>query len=250
MDSTSRPAGTSSIKQVVRAETAQALDAARQALAGVLGPPGALESPLYVQLASGLYACMARPRKHVAPFNSSSVIGERQRQIGVEASTLFQRRTDPRWYLMPSKSTTTGLVEPGAGLTPPVTPPVLIAGGSGGLVEAVNAGTFEMRPVFVVTGPCVGPRITNVSLPGAPSIAFNLTLNSGDTLTIDTDFQSVVLVSAGSSVGSSRRSTEKAGNTWFNFPANSTNVVQLSSEDVTKVAGTLTVQWASAYMGI
>jgi hypothetical protein len=64
------------------------------------------------------------------------------------------------------------------------------------------------------------------------------------------DWQSVVLHSAGSVTGSSRRSTEKAGNVWWSFPGKSTNVVEFTSEDLVPVSGTMTVEWASAYMGL
>lgn len=236
------------IKQVVRGVSALALDTARQALAAVLGPQGATESPLYLQLPSGCFACMARPRKSPVILNGSSIIGIRQRSVGTEAATLFHA-TDPRWYLMPSKALTVGLPEPSAGLVPPVTPPVLIPASGVSTVEAVNEGPMDTKPVFVITGPCVNPKITCISQPGAPSIAFEQALNPGDTLTIDTDWQSVVLVSAGSTLGSSRRSTEKPGATWFGFLPGS-NIVEFTSDDKSKVAGTLTVQWASAFLGL
>jgi hypothetical protein len=102
----------------------------------------------------------------------------------------------------------------------------------------------------VITGPCLNPKISLLSLPGAPSVSFGISLNPGDTLSIDMDWESVVLVSAGSTVGSSRRSTKRTGSTWFAFPQESTSIVEFSTEDEVAVAATLTAEWASARMGL
>jgi hypothetical protein len=232
------------IKQVAQAVTEAGLDEARQAVAGVLGPRGSTEEPLYVQLASGLYACMARPRKHKAVVDVNTLVGK-----GTVLATMFHA-TDPRWYAQPSQTATVGLPEPSGGLIPPVTPPVTIEGGSGGLIECVNAGPMFMYPRFVIAGPCMNPKISNLFLPGAPSVSFTITLNPGDTLSIDMDWQSVVLVSAGSTAGSSRRNTRRPGSTWFALPGESTSIIEFSSEDTSPVAATLTAEWASARMGL
>jgi hypothetical protein len=232
------------IQQVVQAPTEKGLDEARQALAGVMVPAGAVEQPLYIQLASGLFACMARPRKHKNVIDVNTLVGK-----GTVVASQFHA-TDPRWYSSPTLTATVGLPEPTGGVAPPVTPPVTISGGSGGLIECVNAGPMYMYPRFTLTGPCLNPKIASLLLPGAPSIQFNIGLNPGDTLTIDMNWQSVVLVTAGSTNGSSRRSTERTGNTWFAFPAFSTNLLMFSSEDLVSVAGTLTCEWCSARMGL
>jgi hypothetical protein len=232
------------IKQVAQATTDVGLDLARQALAGVMVPAGSTESPLYVQLASGLFACMARPRKHKAVIDVNTLVGK-----GTIIASQFHA-TDPRWYSTPTQTATVGLPEPSGGLEPPVTPPVTISGGTGGLIECVNAGPMYMYPRFVITGPCTNPKISNLSLPGAPSVSFEISLNPGDMLSVDMDWESVMLVSAGSTAGSSRRSTKRTGSTWFAFPGESTNIVEFSSEDLVQVAGTLTAEWASAQMGL
>lgn len=232
------------VKQVLRGVTPVGLDEARQALAGVLGPAGAVEQPLYIQLPSGTFACMARPRKHRAPLDITGVLAR-----GAVATTLFHA-TDPRWYTVPSKTATVGLPEPAEGLAFPFAFPATFTGaGAGGLLECVNGGLFETRPVFIFTGPCINPRVTSLSLPGAPYIQFDVTLNAGDTLTVDTDIQSAVLVTAGSTEGASRRAAEGAGTVWFNFPPGP-NIVEFTTEDLGHVAGTMTVQWADARMGL
>ena len=238
------------VQQVVRGANARELDENRQTLAGVLGPQGSTEQPLFLQLASGLFACMARPRKHAFVTDVNVVFGH-----GVVVSTLFHA-TDPRWYTAPTLAQTVGLPEPSGGLVPPVTPPVTIKGtGVGGLVTVENAGAMEMRPRVTFTGPCLNPRAANLALPGAPSIGFELALNPGDQLQLDLDWQSAVLVAAGTSAGSSRRNAEKPGNTWWNLPGKSStfsgvSVIEFTSEDTTAVAGTMTVEYASARMGL
>lgn len=231
------------IKQIAQATTEAALDEARQAFGDVLAPKGALEEPLYVQLASGLWCSMARPRKHTPVIDVNTIVGK-----GTILATMFHA-TDPRWYSSPTQSATVGLAEPG-GIAPPLTPPITIPGGTGGLIEAVNSGGMYMFPRLTFTGPCKNPRAANIALPGAPAIQFEVSLNPGDTLTVDMAWESVILVTAGSSSGSSRRNTEMAGTEWWSFPANSTNIIEFTSEDTSHVAGTLTAEWASARMAL
>jgi hypothetical protein len=187
---------------------------------------------------------MARPRKHAPPMDASTIVAKRSL-----LTTMFHA-TDPRWYSTPTQTVTVGLPEPSSGLEPPVTPPVTIEGSGGGLITCVNAGPMYMYPRFVITGPCTNPKISNLSLPGAPSVSFGISLNPGDTLSIDMDWESVILVTAGSTVGSSRRSTKRAGSTWFAFPQESTSTVEFTTEDTSPVAATLTAEWACARMGL
>jgi hypothetical protein len=142
-------------------------------------------------------------------------------------------------------------VSVGGGLSFPVTfPAVFGAGGVGGLLSVVNSGKFESRPILVITGPCVNPVITNLSIPGAPFVGVNITLNAGDTLVIDLDWESGVYTTAGSSLGSSRRNALMTGVTWWNLPAASASSIEFTTSDTTPVAGTLTVQSASAYLSV
>jgi hypothetical protein len=240
------------VKQVIQAATEPQLDAARQAFAAILTPKGSAEYPLTLQLASGLFTCYARPRKHAPPIDVNTIVGK-----GTIVATMFHA-TDPRWYTAP-QTAVTGLAVPG-GIAPPVTPPVTIKGGSGGLVEVVNTGPMYTYATLEFTGPCTVPKAANLSLPGAPAVAFNVTLNAGDTLTVEMGYRSVVLTSAGSTAGSSRRSSIMPGSVWWPLPGAtvqpdgtltpSTSVIQFTSEDTSRVAGTLTVSCASAYMGI
>jgi hypothetical protein len=114
-------------------------------------------------------------------------------------------------------------------------------------VTVYNSGLFEMRPVLVVTGPCTNPVISNLSIPGAPWIGVTITLNAGDTLAIDMDFQTVVYTSAGTSASVSRRNAVMNGETWWNLPPGP-NIVEFTTGDGVPVAGTLAVQSADAFL--
>jgi hypothetical protein len=233
------------IKQLVQAATEAELDEARQALSGVMVPQGPTEQPLYLQLASGLWVSMARPRKHKAVIDASTLVGK-----GTVFASLFHA-TDPRWYSSPTQTTTVGLPEPSGGLAYPFAYPATYTGsGVGGLVTCENAGPMYMYPRVTFTGPCTNPRAANLTLPGAPAIGFNQTLNPGDTLTIDMNWRSVILTTAGSSEGSSRRNAEQPGNAWWSLPGKTMSVIEFTSEDTSYAAGTMTVEWASARMGL
>lgn len=230
---------------------AQALDAAVKALGGVFGPAGATEAPLYVQMPSGTFACLARPRKHNCPLDITRI------RAGATIATTLLHATDPRFYAAPSKSATVGLpTSPGGGLAVPTVVPWSLGGGSvGGVLDVYNLGYFEVRPKLVITGPVTNPRIANVLLPGVPQLAFSIYLNPGDVLTVDTDLQSVSLTSAGSSVPAPRRNALIAGSTWWNLPglvqlAGGHSRILFTSDDTGPVAGTLTVQSADGYLSL
>lgn len=232
------------VVQAIRAPTALALDQAVQALGGVLGPTGATEAPLYLQLASGTFVCMARPAKHNCPIDLNRVQAR-----GTVATTLFHA-TDPRWYAAPSRTATVGLPAPLGGLQFPASFPASFGGGgSGGILTAVNAGGFETRPVFIITGPCTKPTVQNLSLPGAPQLSFALQMAVGDTLTIDTDWRTVIYTTAGSTQASSRRNALQPGSTWFNLQPGASQI-EFTTADGTQVPATLTVQSADAYLSL
>ena len=88
----------------------------------------------------------------------------------------------------------------------------------GGSAAIPNAGSFEMRPVLVVMGPCTNPMVTNLSLNGSPAMTFTGTLNAGDTLTIDMGARTADYVASGSSTLVSWWGKRIAGSTPFNLP--------------------------------
>lgn len=227
------------------------LDHARQTLGAAFQAAGNTEYPLFIQLASGPYACMARPRKFNFPLDINWVLAK---AVPVAAQL---HSTDSLWYASPSKTASVGLPASlsGGGLTVPAPVPWSLGGGGvGGILDVWNLGTAPMFPVLVVTGPCINPAIANLSIAGAPTLRFGITLNAGDTLTIDTQFQTVTLVAAGSSLGSPRDNTELPGSTWWTLlPANgpdgiaAANTIEFTTADGSFVPATLTVNSADAY---
>lgn len=232
------------ITQVVKSATDVGLDAARQALGGVMAYGGIVEQPLCLRLASGTFACMARPRRHNFTIDVSMVFAK-----GGVATTQLHA-TDPRWYASPSKSASVGLPGPLGGVRFPLTFPASFGGGTvGGTLQAINAGLFEMRPLLVFTGPVTNPAVQNLSLVGGPMLRFNMALAAGDTLVVDTDLQSIVYTPSGAAGGASRRTVLDPNSTWFNLIPG-TNQLLFTSSDTTAVAGTLSVQSADAWMSL
>lgn len=225
----------------------QALDTAVQALGGVMSlVPGNVEQPLWLQLPSGTFARMCRPRKHNCPLDINRVFA------GGTVATSLLHSTDPRWYAAPTQSQQVALPAAiGGGLAWPAAAPFVFgSGGVGGLLTVVNSGLFEMRPVLVITGPCVNPAVANLSITGAPQVGVTITMAAGDTLVIDLDWQSVIYTVAGSAQGSSRRSSLTNGSTWWNLPSASASTIQFTSQDTSPVTGTLSVLSASAYLSL
>jgi hypothetical protein len=247
-------------QQVITGVTATAMEEARQALGGVMAVAGTTELPFYMQLNSGLFACMSRPRKHAYKVDINSVLpfGD-PGNMGGDTALSTLHATDPRWYAMPVRvAGPVGLPQPEGGLGFNATPNFSFGGGSaGGYLAAYNNGQFEMRPVLVITGPCTNPMVTNQSLANDPSIGFNITLNTGDTLTIDTGAPTALYLPSGGSVPASVLRAGMDSNRWWNLaPANGPegiggpNNLVFTSSDGTQVAGTLTVYSADAYMAL
>jgi hypothetical protein len=234
------------ITQVIKGATGADLATARQALGGVLSPAGAIESPFYIQMENGIYSCMARPEKYNFTLDLNMV------QVLGGTSTCLMRATDPRLYGAPSKTATVGLPAPsGGGMTFPATFNLSFGGGggAGGILDVYNNGTFEMRPIVIFTGPCTNPVATNLTLASAPSVGFDIVLNTGDTLTVDMQNQSAVLLTAGSSQGVSRLADLVFDSVWWNLIPG-LNVIEFTTSDGVQVAGTMTVESADAYAGI
>ncbi len=229
---------------IVKGTSPTDFDAAIQALAGVLPPQGEIELPLYVSRPSGVYGCMAKPRGCDYPYSTSEVFAQ------ATVATCAWHATDPRWYLMPATSLTADVPGPLPGVTFDVTFNVDFGGGHyGSLIDITNSGLYEMRPLLIIEGPCINPAVANLSLPGTPTIGLNLTLEAGDTVEIDTDFQTVQLTAAGTTESVSRKNDLTPGSVWWNLPPG-LSTIRLVTDDLAATAGKLVVQSASAWLGI
>lgn len=205
---------------------------------------GATEYPLYFQPANGgtLLCTMARCRKRNVPIDIAYAAGNLAQNV-----VLQFHATDPYWYAAPTLDPSVGLPTPGAGFGFPFTFNLSFGGSSSpNTLTATNNGDVPCYPTLVVTGPCLNPSMQNSSISGAPMLTFDIQLNTGDQLYIDTDLQSCTYYPIGSTQGSSRLNTLVAGSTWWTIPPGS-NVISFNSQDVSQVAGTLAVWYSSAY---
>jgi len=201
-------------------------------------------------------ASMCRTRKRATPwdFNYSAAV--------FAQPVLTLHSTDPRIYAA-GQQVTVGLPTPTGGLTFPATFPLTFGSGGGGGVVVQNAGNTEMRPVLVITGPVTNPQVSNGSISGTPTVKFSnplqtsYTVLAGDQLVVDLDLHTILYYTGGvgASAPASRGNWLVSGSTWWDLlPASGpnaitggNNTIQFNSADSVSVAGTCTVQWASAY---
>lgn len=109
---------------------------------------------------------------------------------------------DPRRYAADPMFATTGLPPTYSGLTFPITFPLDFgtASGSGtGSVVVNQQGNFDETPATITfAGPVVSPRVTH--LQSGRTLAFDFTLNEGETLVVDLGEQTALLNGTGSRI--------------------------------------------------
>jgi len=228
------------------------LAGALTALRAAVSTEGTTEYPLWLQLPNfPLVACMARVVQKVDhKYDFAADIGGTG--LGFVRSLPVQwEATDPYFYSAPTISTTIGLPTPGIGFTFPLTFNWSFGGGtSANMATITNAGNVACWPVLVITGPCVNPTVSNLTVTGAPELQFNVTLNAGDQLVVDCDMQTLVLFPSGSTVGSPQPQLLMPNSTFFAIPGGGSSVLAFNSGDTSPAAGTLTVWSANAYDGL
>lgn len=154
--------------------------------------------------------------------------------------------TDPRCYGA-TQSGVAGAPVSSSGFGFPLTFDISFGGGSSATsISATNNGTWEMRPLLILTGPMLNPSIANSSLPGNPAVTFDIQLFDGDQLYIDMDAKSAVYFAAGTTIGQTRLNTIVASN-WWNLPPGP-NTISFNTGDTGMVLGTLEMEWADAYV--
>ena len=229
--------------------SAGTVEATLLTLAAVTLPGLTTESPLWFQLpGQPLLAVMCRPRNRSLSWDVGYQIGN------VATPAVRFHATDPRVYTAPSTATV-GLPNPTTGMHFPATFPLTFGSTSPSGVTVTNAGNTEMRPILVITGPVTNPSVQNASITGSPTLSFanpssgGYTVAAGDQLVIDLDTHSILYYVGGVSSGSApapRGSWLVYGSTWWDLsPGNS--LIQFNSQDSLSVAGTVQVQWSSAY---
>lgn len=222
---------------MMRNETA--FQKAWEELATATIPGGVEQEPLYASFPNyGTLATLARVRKRQIPLNIQFSLGNL-----ADVSLMFAA-SDPRWY----GETKQVSVSP-TGLTNGVKWPwkwnLKWGGGTvAGSLSVTNEGNIETRPLLIIEGPCTNPSVANASISGTPTLSFNLTLNSGERLVLDTDMHSAILYSDPSTPGAARLYALKAGSSWFTLQPG-TNLLQYLAGTG---EGTLSVQYASAWV--
>lgn len=201
-------------------------------------PGGSEDTPLFQCLPGwGTLACMARIRKRSMPREIQLSLGN----LGKVA--LLWAADDPRWY-----SQTQQVTVPAPAITGfswPINWPLSWGGGKySGQASITNAGNIPTRPILTVEGPSVNPVIINATAPGSPGLAFDLTINAGERLVIDTDMREATLYSSASTPGSTRTGSQAIGSKWFVLEPG-TSLLQFVSATG---EGQLTVEYASAWI--
>jgi hypothetical protein len=218
------------------------------ALRAAVSTEGTTEYPLWLQVPNfPLVACMARVIQKIDPkYDIAADIGSLLKGVAVQFEA-----TDPYLYSAPTRSTTIGLPTPGIGFTFPLTFNWSFGGGSSANMATItNAGDVPCWPVLVITGPCLNPTVSNLSVAGNPTVALNIQLNAGDQLVIDPDMETIVFFAAGAAVGSPAPQLLLSGSSFFAIPGGGSSILAFNSQDTTPAAGTLTVWSADAYDGL
>lgn len=211
-------------------------------LAGVTVPGGTTETPLFFNLPGwGTLATMARVRRRQMPIDIQFALGN------LADCTIQFACSDPRLYSTPTQSVSVSPPGTSAGFSFPMSFPLSFGGGTvAGVISATNSGNIEVRPQFTITGPCTNPSITNASATGSPNLTFVLTMNSGDTLVVDTDMHTATYFTAGSTTGSTRAYLLASGSQWFSLLPGTNTIQFLTGDSV--ASGSLACAWASGYI--
>lgn len=227
------------------------LESSQNRLAAALQPGGKTETPFWFKLPGHPQLCsMVRLRKRSFPVDLTW-------SAGLAFVQLQLRSKDPLLY-GDTQVGTVGLPLPLGGLGFNATFPLSFGGGSAtGDLVITNTGNAPMRPILVITGPCTDPKVANDqtgwSLKFSNPSQTGLTLQSGDTLTVDLSARTVTLVTSGTTVGSAREFWTVAGSVWPTKTgpdglAAGLQTIQFSSSDATYQSGQLAVRWAPSFL--
>lgn len=143
---------------------------------------------------------------------------------------------DPRKYGQSYSLTTTANSQT-LGITPPLTPPILLpAQAPPGAMTATNNGNFETRPIITITGPINQPGVYNQT--SGQLISFSaLNLSAADVLTID-------LLNKVATLNGSPRPAD-LGSAWWVLPPGTS---QLVLQGAGAAGATMTLTYSDAWM--
>jgi hypothetical protein len=228
------------------------LHSAMDFLRAILTPSGSTESPLYLQLSSSSpqLVAMVRPRKRTNNIDIPYVAGLAQ-TVAIQFHA-----TDPAFYAAQTLDPSVQVPTPLGGMSFNMAFNLSFGGGSfAAIINAVNYGDLPCYPIITFTGPCTYPTLTNSTITNNPYVQFAVTMNTGDTLVVNTDpkYRSAQYYTAGSTVGASRLYTLTQGSNWWPLPggftvgAPFTSVLQFTTLDASPVTGSCTCEYSSAY---
>ncbi|MDN3356088.1 phage tail domain-containing protein [Actinomadura sp. DC4] len=147
---------------------------------------------------------------------------------------------DPLRYAVAQSTATCGLATTTGGLTFPLVFPLDFGvGPGGGTLVLVNEGNTATWPTWAIIGPAPNPVILNTDTGERLALA-GLTIDAGQTLTLDTDARTVMLQGV-----ASRRGALTADSTWFPLRPGATRIAfQAASYDP---SANLAAAWRSAW---
>jgi hypothetical protein len=146
---------------------------------------------------------------------------------------------DPLVYDSVLQTVSTGLPNPGAGLTFDVSFDATFGASSGGVMSLTNAGNTPAHAVFTIQGPCVNPSLL-LSNTGE-WFGLNITLTAADTLVVDMGNATVILNGT-----ASRFNAVRTGSTWFGLPSGASSI-QVASQDAGVTSAVFTARYRSAW---
>ncbi|WP_189061280.1 phage distal tail protein [Longimycelium tulufanense] len=191
-------------------EFSDAVDLLRTATAPTENP---VEEPLIIQL---------QGRKHlvIARCTHRSIPTDKHFAVGYTQGALRWKATNPRLLELPRQTPSTRLPAPtGSGVSFPLAFPLDFGPGqSGGELVVTNQGTGHAEPVWAITGPVTGPRITNADTGARLWFEDDYTLPAGHTLELTYHDRTVLL---GSGVSRSNRLRFRE---WFTLPPGTTRI--------------------------
>jgi Siphovirus-type tail component, C-terminal domain len=198
--------------------------------------PGNPETALTLQVpgiaGGGQRRLNVRPRKLALPVDVDRFF-YRQPIVAIQLDA-----TDPRIYDDALQSVATSLAATPTGHTWNNTWNLSWGtAGVSGSIFALNAGTFPTLPAFRIDGPVVNPSIENIT--DGLTLAFNITLGSGEFLDVDSDARTVLLG------GTASRYNTLTTHDWFDLKP---GVTELKFRGTTAGAPQLTATWRSAWL--
>lgn len=223
------------------------LQGALNALRAVTNTQGTTEYPLWIKLPNlGLMAMMCRVTKRNIQPDLTFSLGNMAQNCIIQFHA-----TDPYFYAAPTLDPSVGLPTPGLGFSFNLSFNFSFGGSSTpNLITVNNLGDAPCYPLLTINGPCLNPSISNTSMTGNPTLTFDIQLLTGDKLIIDLDTpSSATYYASGSLNGASVMNTLQSTYAfWALLPG--VNIIAFDSSDTTVVAGTLAMQWSSAYSSV